>query len=356
MRPRTAQPSSGSAWPRTRAVPACGRSRRGEHAQQRRLARPVGAEDHERRARRQRQRDVLQRDPLAVAARQPGELNGWRGCHLRCPAWRRRARAPAPARGRAARSPSGCPGKLTISVWPATPATPRLSMPIGVCCVLTARIASAMPGRLAGDDGPGRLGRDVVERQAGAAGGEDEGHALVDVVVQAVLDEGEVVGHDLHGHDLGARVLGEVGEQRARGSSASRRETLVETVMTTVRTAPDDSRGWARRARGAVVMTTRAIRPRRRPRLAGARRAGRRRAAHAARPARRRCREWGGEDVVALACDPAERAAADPPAPRRRRGRPVRARHRAALGRGAAAGGRDGYAAWRHRRRTRCSR
>ena len=40
----------------------------------------------------------------------------------------------------------GLPGKLTISVWPATPATPRLRMPIGVCCVLTARIASAMPG------------------------------------------------------------------------------------------------------------------------------------------------------------------------------------------------------------------
>jgi hypothetical protein len=34
--------------------------------------------------------------------------------------------------------------------------------------------------------------------------------------MQAILDEGEVVGHDLHRHDLGARVLGEIGEQRAR--------------------------------------------------------------------------------------------------------------------------------------------
>jgi hypothetical protein len=35
---------------------------------------------------------------------------------------------------------------LTISVRPATPDTPRLSTPIGVCWMLTARIASAMPG------------------------------------------------------------------------------------------------------------------------------------------------------------------------------------------------------------------
>ena len=38
----------------------------------------------------------------------------------------------------------------------------------------------------------------------------------------------EVVGHDLHRHDVGAGLLGQVGQQRAGRSSASRRETRVE--------------------------------------------------------------------------------------------------------------------------------
>ena len=35
---------------------------------------------------------------------------------------------------------------MTISVWAAIPETPRESMPIGVCFIDSARIASAMPG------------------------------------------------------------------------------------------------------------------------------------------------------------------------------------------------------------------
>ena len=89
-------------------------------------------------------------------------------------------------------------------------------MPIGVCCALTARIASAMPGAsramtahvASGVMSSGvRPVPPVVKTKV---------TPCVDVVVQAVLDEREVVGHDLHRHDLGARVLGEMGEQRAR--------------------------------------------------------------------------------------------------------------------------------------------
>src|SRR2546421_1545780 len=40
----------------------------------------------------------------------------------------------------------GLPGRLMIRVWPRVPATPRESMPKGVCCRLMARIASAIPG------------------------------------------------------------------------------------------------------------------------------------------------------------------------------------------------------------------
>ncbi len=40
----------------------------------------------------------------------------------------------------------GLPGRLMIRVRPRVPATPRESMPKGVCCRLMARIASAIPG------------------------------------------------------------------------------------------------------------------------------------------------------------------------------------------------------------------
>jgi hypothetical protein len=59
-----------------------------------------------------------------------------------------------------------------------------------------------------------RLGRDVIGREARAARREDERELVVDEVVQAVLDEREVVGDHLHGLDVGAGLLGEVGEQR----------------------------------------------------------------------------------------------------------------------------------------------
>ena len=65
-----------------------------------------------------------------------------------------------------------------------------------------------------------------------------ERDVLVDVVVQAVLDEREVVGDDLHRDDVGARLLGELGEQRPGGVLGSRgARRCVETVRTAVRTA-----------------------------------------------------------------------------------------------------------------------
>src|SRR3712207_7174710 len=48
------------------------------------------------------------------------------------------------------------------------------------------------------DHDAGRLGRDVVGGHAGPAGGEHEVGVVVDEVVQPVLDQPEVVRHDLH--------------------------------------------------------------------------------------------------------------------------------------------------------------
>ena len=118
------------------------------------------------------------------------------------------------------------------------PATPRESMPIGVCWRDSARIASAMPG----------ASRSITARVASGVTSSGvrpvppvvkiEREAVVDVVVQAVLDQREVVGHDLHGLDVGAGLLGQLrpaaGRTRPR---LARRATEVETVRTAVRIA-----------------------------------------------------------------------------------------------------------------------
>ena len=148
----------------------------GEDPQQRRLARPVGAEHGDGRARRQRE-----------GARRAGR-----------PARRRRARAPRPQppwrwpwldsprsvatacsstgaiTGKSCSTAFGLPGKLTISVASEMPATPRVRMP-------ERRVAGGLgahrlgqPGRLAVDDDAGGLRRDVVGRHPGPARGEDE--------------------------------------------------------------------------------------------------------------------------------------------------------------------------------------
>ena len=148
-------------------------------------------------------------------------------------------------------------------------------------------------------------------------------------------------------------------------SSASRRETLLETVMTTVRTAPDDSRARNR----PVLRQTHAVRvavpaglgasiarpavavaaaPLERGQLAArAPPASPPRAARA--PARRRCRRCprpaaasrGGARTSCPGLRSGQARGGGPPAPRRRRGRPVRARHRAPARPRAAAAGRD---------------
>src|SRR6188472_2984935 len=98
-------------------------------------------------------------------------------------------------------------------------------------------------------------------------------------------------------------------------SSASRRETLLEMVMTTVRTGPDDSRaaprppdGYGRTVPGMIstamkfVATVGVLAS-----LALAAPAGAAPLTRHELPAE--CRDAGGEYVVALACDPERRAA-----------------------------------------------
>jgi hypothetical protein len=68
------------------------------------------------------------------------------------------------------------------------------------------------PGRLAVDHHARRLRRDVVGRHPGPARGEHEVGVVVHEVVQPVLDQPEVVRHDLHGDHVAAGRLGERGE------------------------------------------------------------------------------------------------------------------------------------------------
>ena len=82
---------------------------------------------------------------------------------------------------------------------------------------LSARIASAIPG----------ASRSITARVASGVTSSGvrpvppvvkmKRTPVVGVVVQAVLDQREVVGHDLHRDDLGPGLLGEAGEQGAGG-------------------------------------------------------------------------------------------------------------------------------------------
>ena len=72
------------------------------------------------------------------------------------------------------RQPPGEPGRLTTSVRPCTPATPRESSACGVFVERVGADRLRDPGRLAVDHRARRLGRDVPRRHAGAAGGEHE--------------------------------------------------------------------------------------------------------------------------------------------------------------------------------------
>ena len=86
----------------------------------------------------------------------------------------RRGAAAGRARPAPSLTPPVEPGRLTISVRPAVPASPRESTEVGtvVRAVPADRLGDA--GRLPVQHGARRLGRDVGGGQAGAAGGEDD--------------------------------------------------------------------------------------------------------------------------------------------------------------------------------------
>ncbi len=71
-----------------------------------------------------------------------------------------------PQHGVAVAAAPGEPGRLTTSVLPATPATPRESSPCGVFAIESARSASAIPGATRSTHVERRLGRDVPRRRA----------------------------------------------------------------------------------------------------------------------------------------------------------------------------------------------
>ena len=195
---------------------------RGEHPQQRRLAGAVGAEHRQRGARAAASSVTpasATRSPYARArsrsatAGAPSAVVG-HGATSRRAASAPRARASARARRTSWSIAFGEPGKLTISVRPAMPETPRVRIPIGVCRAPSARIASAKPG----------ASRSITARVASGVTSSGvspvppvvkiRSQPLVDVVVQPVLDQREVVGHDLHRDHLAAGLLGRRGQPR----------------------------------------------------------------------------------------------------------------------------------------------
>ena len=84
-----------------------------------------------------------------------------------------------------------------------------------MCASEAARSASAMPGTSRSTAAFVASGVTSSGRQARPARRQDERVAGVGEVVQAVLDEAEVVRHDLHRVDVGAGLLGQAGQQRA---------------------------------------------------------------------------------------------------------------------------------------------
>ena len=90
------------------------------------------------------------------------------------------------------------PGRLQTSAAPTVPHTPRPSMPKGLPgAVAGAAHRLGQPGRLAVDDHPGALGREVAGPEAGAAGGDDEPGEAGDQVAQGERDLVDAVGGHL---------------------------------------------------------------------------------------------------------------------------------------------------------------
>ena len=124
------------------------------------------------------------------------------------------------------RTPLVEPGRLTMSVRPRTPATPRLSAARGKVAPVTARSRSAMPG--ASRSITARVASGVTSRglRPGAAGGE---HEIGDVAVapgeELAHDGDDVVAHDGARGDGAAdrRDPGDGGVARAVGALAARR-------------------------------------------------------------------------------------------------------------------------------------
>ena len=99
----------------------------------------------------------------------------------------------------------GLPGKLMISEPPATPVTARESIDIGVYLQRLGAHRLGQPRHLALDHRERRLRRDVVRREAGATGREDQLDAGRDLPAQPRLDRGGIVGDDVLRDHLGAR-------------------------------------------------------------------------------------------------------------------------------------------------------
>ena len=110
------------------------------------------------------------------------------------------------------------------------------------------------------------------------------------VVMQPVLDQ-RVIGHDLHGHDLGTRLSARCAKCGPASSSAARRATDVETVRTTVRTR-------CRRSRAALGLAPAVVSPDGRPARGGSPGGWARPPGSAPSCRRARCCGWGDGRVV----------------------------------------------------------
>ena len=135
-----------------------------------------------------------------------------------------RGGAPARAPRRTRRCAFGLPGKLTISVRPRVPATPRESIQCSVCGAGGGAHRLGDPRRLALDHLAGRLRGDVVGREAGAAAGQDEvDAALVAPVAQAARRSATARRGRPPGRRPRGRARGELGQRRRRSRPRPRR-------------------------------------------------------------------------------------------------------------------------------------
>ena len=234
MRPRTAKARRGSGSPSTETSPACGRSSVARIRSSVDFPAPLWPSTASVAPPGHRERDLGEGRALAEMAVQAAQLNG------RAPRPPSRLSVATACRsvgamtGNSSPIALGLPGKLMISVWPAIPDTPRVSMPVGVYLQRLGPHRLGKARRVALDHRAGRLGGDVIGRQAGAAGGQDQRRTGVDMAPQRRLDRGAVIGDGLLGHNLGAGLRRRGGQRIAGGVLVRPAATEVEIVSTAV--------------------------------------------------------------------------------------------------------------------------